>query len=298
MNMINNNYLLAVFATVISSILLESIPVKAFNLIYKYPLESPNYVNEAEYITPSKNKGKVELEQIQKISPPNVRLLQAFKAQFPSYNFEASYTPIYGDFVVNSYQVCPPAPNPGFCPDVFAIVGSSGGGGVDNERPGGTQQNPILPNAREGNWQVFRNVPGCRWYDPPTTYGFEFQALEDTLFTEILDFPVGDDDRFTVSVGDKILGEFGAGQNVDFVSLFGSGISNFKITGIDSLFGSTEETAFPIQLAFNNRRGSFKMRPISQETSPQPVPEFTSALGLFALGAWGIIKAMKIRFEK
>jgi hypothetical protein len=125
------------------------------------------------------------------------------------------------------------------------VVGSSGGGGVGKERPGGTQQNPILPNAKEGNWQIFHNVPGCRWYDPHTPYGFEFQALDDTLFSEILDFPVAPDNRFTVSVGDRILGEFGAGDSVDFTSLFGSGISNFKITGIDSLFGSTEETAIP-----------------------------------------------------
>jgi hypothetical protein len=178
------------------------------------------------------------------------------------------------------------------------VVGSSGGGGVGNERPGGTQQNPILPNAIEGNWQVFRDVPGCRWYDPHTPYGFEFQALDDTLFSEILDFPVGPDNKFTVSVGDTILGEFGAGDRVDFTSLFGSGISNFKITGIDSLFGLTEETAFPIQLAFNDRRGSFKMRPFSQESSPQSVPESTSTIGLLVLSAWGIIKAMKIRIEK
>jgi hypothetical protein len=82
------------------------------------------------------------------------------------------------------------------------------------------------------------------------------------------------------------------------ISNAGSGISNFKITGIDSSFGSTEETAFPIQLAFNDRIGSFKMRPFSQENSPQPVSESTSALGLLALSVWGIVKALKIRFEK
>lgn len=179
----------------------------------------------------------------------------------------------------------------------YVIGASSGGGGVGTERPGTTQQNPILPSAREGNWQVFRNVPGCRWYDPHTPYGFEFQALDDTLFSEILDFPVGPDNKFTVSVGDRILGEFGAGDRVDFTSLFGSGISNFKITGIDSLLGSTEETAFPIQLAFNDRIGSFQMRPISAP-EPQSVPESTSAIGLLALSVWGIVKALKIRFEK
>ncbi|MFQ4143729.1 hypothetical protein [Chlorogloeopsis sp. ULAP02] len=180
----------------------------------------------------------------------------------------------------------------------YVIGANSGGGGVSRERPGGTQDNPILPNARDGNWQVFRNVPGCRWYDPYTTYGFEFQALDDTLFTEILDFPIGDDNRFTVSVGDTILGEFSPGESLDFVSLFGHGISNFKITDIDSLFGSTQETAFPIQLAFNDRIGSFKMRPISKESSPQSVPESTPIFGLLTLGAWGFIKALKIRSNK
>jgi hypothetical protein len=185
-------------------------------------------------------------------------------------------------------------------PDDFFVAASSGGGGFGNETetPGRTQQDPILPNARDGNWQVFRNVPGCRWYDPHTTYGFEFQALDDTLFTEILDFPIGDDNRFTVSVGDTILGEFSPGESLDFVSLFGHGISNFKITDIDSLFGSTEETAFPIQLAFNDRIGSFKMRPISKESSPQSVPEFTPVFGLLTLGTWGFIKALKIRSNK
>ncbi|MEH1767438.1 PEP-CTERM sorting domain-containing protein [Nostoc sp.] len=32
--------------------------------------------------------------------------------------------------------------------------------------------------------------------------------------------------------------------------------------------------------------------------SPVSVPESTSALGLLALGVWGIMKAMKIRLEK
>jgi hypothetical protein len=564
MKTMKTKYLLTTLTTLTFSILLESFPAQAFNLIYKSPI-----VQETYYTTPAGNKGKVWVDDIQKISPPSPRLLQAFTAQFPSYNFEASYTPIYGDFVVNTYRPCPPAPHPSFCPekpanvgalidldyvarkfvdpeygkeynefpdpntgkvrwiqwvtdnhklnskhgekeaivdttsntpyyyggselankkdpyffydtpgredigwnhdwlanlylayekidsstnattvqifggvrwgwhnrvdrknkepnpvpalcpanssagkcdfnsfsdslssgyeqDEFKLtklipgkkfyayidndipgnrcnantflearndngdlfydndsspigdgfgsaltgivssygsinlsvraangglrgedrgeyelnvavfddeadfpitVGGSGGGGVGNEKPGRTQNNPILPNAKEGSWQVFSDVPGCRWYDPHTTYGFEFQALEDTLFTEILDFPVGDDNRFTVSVGDRILGEFGAGDSVDFTSLFGSGISNFKITGIDSLFGSTEETAFPIQLAFNDRIGSFKMRPISAP-EPQPVPESTSALGLFALGAWGIIKALKIKKDK
>ena len=135
-------------------------------------------------------------------------------------------------------------------------VPSSGGGGFGKERRGLTQQNPILPNSIQNGWQVFNQVPGCRWYDPPTTYGFEFQSLEDTLFTEILDFPAGDDQEFTVAVGDSILGNFSPGDKLDFVSLLGYPVDNFRITGIDSLFGETAETAFPIQLAFQKKEVS------------------------------------------
>lgn len=37
---------------------------------------------------------------------------------------------------------------------------------------------------------------------------------------------------------------------------------------------------------------------IDDSESPTSVPEPTSALGLFAIGAWGIIKALKIRFDR
>lgn len=172
--------------------------------------------------------------------------------------------------------------------DLEYEIGDSGGGGVSREVAGVNQDNPILPNAREGSWQVFNNVPGCRWYDPVTTYGFEFQALGNTRFNEILNFPEGDDDYFTVEVGNEVIGEYGAGDNLDFTSLFDSGITNFRITDIDSLIGDTEETAFPIQLAFNDRRGSFKMRPISApvtEPESKRVPESVSIFGLLAISA-------------
>lgn len=179
------------------------------------------------------------------------------------------------------------------------IIGSSGGGGVTRPRPGNTQQNPILPTSNSGGWQIFNNVPSCRWYDPYTTYGFEFQALEDTLFTEILDFPVGLDNRFKVSVGNTYLGEFSPGDRVDFVSLFGQGVSHFKITDIDALIGETVETAFPIQLAFNKPVGSFQMRPFHEDETPTPqrVPEPMSVLGLLALGIWGGFQAIKINSD-
>ncbi|MDJ1172547.1 hypothetical protein [Roseofilum capinflatum] len=190
------------------------------------------------------------------------------------------------------------------------IVGGSGGGGVIfgnpdggniEDTPGRTQQNPILPSRIDSDgWQHFSNVPGCRWYDPPIEKGFEFVATDNTLFTEILDFPVGEDDLFTVMVDDLILGEFSPGDRVDFLSLLGSGVSRFKVTDIDYFIGDTEETYFPIQLAFDKNVGSFKMRPIvtEEEKKKQKVPESNSVWGLIGLGVFGVWKFMVLRNRK
>lgn len=129
--------------------------------------------------------------------------------------------------------------------DGSIIVSGSGGGGIDST-PGRSQEKPIFPDTIDNEgWQTFNNVPGCRWYDPPIAKTFEFVATDNTLFTEILDFPTGEDNLFTVVVEDMVLGEYSPGDRVDFVSLLGRGISNFKITDIDYLVGSTEETYFP-----------------------------------------------------
>ncbi|WP_237396529.1 hypothetical protein [Okeania sp. KiyG1] len=189
------------------------------------------------------------------------------------------------------------------------IVGGSGGGGiiVGNEdggdvedTPGRTQQNPILPSSIDSDgWQTFSNVPGCRWYDPPIEKGFEFVATDNTLFTEILDFPVGEDDLFTVMVDDMILGEFSPGDRVDFVSLLGAGVSRFKVTDIDYFIGDTVETYFPIQLAFDKNVGSFKMRPIvTEEETPKKTPESNSIWGLIVLCAFGVWKIIGLRNRK
>lgn len=116
--MMKSNQLLATFVGVAFAIVFQSLPAKAFNLVY-----SPNSINNlkvAEYTTTVGNKGKVYVDELQKIDPPSSKLLEAFKNQFPSgWEFEASYTPIYGDFVVNEYKACPP----NSCQDIGPSVG-------------------------------------------------------------------------------------------------------------------------------------------------------------------------------
>ncbi|MDY6781185.1 MAG: hypothetical protein SW833_01290 [Cyanobacteriota bacterium] len=153
-------------------------------------------------------------------------------------------------------------------------------------QPGYSQSNPILPDFVDNQgWFVFDEVPSGRWFDPPTVSGFQFAAIGDSQFTEVIDFPVGidSDERFTVSVGNEILGEFGFGQSVDFLALLGGGVSEFTIAGIDSDIDPTSPKAFPVRLAFDDPTASFKMRAVSKST---PEPSF--AIALFGLAFLGI----------
>ncbi len=109
-----------------------------------------------------------------------------------------------------------------------------------------------------------------------------------SLFTQILDFPTGidNDNLFTVSAGNKILGQFSPSQTVDFVALLGQGVSEFTITGIDPLVDATNSTAFPVKLAFNTNTADFEMQALEhpQNTS---VPEPSSLLGILTFGTFG-----------
>ena len=148
---------------------------------------------------------------------------------------------------------------------------------------GTCQDNPILPNRIGPRVFDFDNVPRGQWYDPPAAFGFEYTMTSDSLFTQILNFPIGidADDLFTVTAGDTVLGEFGAGQSVDFVSLLGSGVSSFTITGIDPLVDGSDPTAFPLQLDFNTPTASFEMRALAS------TPEPSTFLGLSTIALAG-----------
>lgn len=160
---------------------------------------------------------------------------------------------------------------------------------------GWTQETPVMPTVTEptepGTW-IFDDVPSGRWFDPPTAYGFRYTMLEDSLFTDILDFPIAidDDNLFTISVGETILGEFSPGESVDFVSLLGYGVSEFAITDINPLVDPEDPNAFPLKLAFNTEQADFKMEAISAPTS---VPEGSTTIGLLVLGAMGIYSRFK-----
>ncbi|WP_008310787.1 hypothetical protein [Leptolyngbya sp. PCC 6406] len=159
------------------------------------------------------------------------------------------------------------------------------------EQPGATQDNPFMPDRQIDNTWFFDDAPIRGWFDPPMTPGFRYTVTSGPLFSAILDFPMGidDDDLFTVTVGDQVLGQFGPGQQVDFVAIFGTGIQEFILSDINPLVDSSDPTAFPLKLRFEGAGSSFTMTPLAATSVPEP----SVWLGLIVFGVVGFWRGGK-----
>lgn len=166
--------------------------------------------------------------------------------------------------------------------------------GDGNPTLGQTESNPFIPDAHLPSWEggesefIFVEVPSGAWFDPPTAYGFEYTMTSDSLFTQILGFPTGFADAFTVSVGGVVLGQFGPGDVVDFEALYGSAVASFTITGIDPLVDPDDPLAFPLQLAFDNPTASFSMTPLNAVPEPEE-------WGTLLVGMLGMVMLLRRR---
>lgn len=159
--------------------------------------------------------------------------------------------------------------------------------------PGSTQNLPILPNSvvpdltvPGGVRFIFNNVRSGNWYDPPGTYGFDFVANAGTLFSSIM-LPTGFN-PLTVQYGagfGSTLGTFNAGSAIDFVTLLGAGIDQFRITGISPTVNSDDPAAFPTFINFVGTTGSFQMTPLFDSSAPEPSAALLT-LAPLALLAW------------
>jgi len=165
---------------------------------------------------------------------------------------------------------------------------------------GDFQGTPVMPGATLVGIFIFTSVPSGVWVDPPmvvsqvqTTFGFDFimtprpvpvgvasrvfpgmvgvGAASDATFTAITGFPEGidTDDRYTVSVGDVVVGEFSPGDTVRFSDyqealgdrlVDGEGVTQFQISGIEPGVDASDPTAFPVRLEYSTPTASFEMR--------------------------------------
>lgn len=166
-------------------------------------------------------------------------------------------------------------------------------GTVPNGAIGAAQRTPALPTrtVRRGVF-VFTQIISGIWYDPPMAESYEFtmtpspqplglqgrvfpgmQATElrdESVFTAITGLPDGidADNRFTVTVGEVVLGEFSPADAVQFADyaeqlgdllIGGEGVKNFTISGIEPGVDPDNPLAFPVRLEFNTPTASFEM---------------------------------------
>ncbi|MEG4319222.1 MULTISPECIES: PEP-CTERM sorting domain-containing protein [unclassified Microcoleus] len=173
------------------------------------------------------------------------------------------------------------------------------------ERPGSSQQNPIMPTITQPGFWTFIDFISGDWGDPPTAYGFRYEMTSDSVFTEIIDFPTGFSKPFTVLVKDVILGEFTPGNSVSFSNysqllgnllVGGSGVKEFSVTGLN--VDPTNSTAFPLKLEFNTDKANFNMHALLNEA--EAVPEPSAMLGLFASGSFlvGVVRKRKQKLSR
>ena len=171
--------------------------------------------------------------------------------------------------------------------------------------PGASQQNPIMPTVTRPNFWGFINGRRGDWFDPPTAYGFRYEMTSDSVFTEIIDFPTGFAKPFTVLVKDVILGEFTAGNSVNFTNysallgnllVGGSGVKEFSVTGLN--VDPTNPAAFPLQLDFNTETANFNMHALLNEA--EAVPEPSTMLGLVASGSFlvGVVRKRRQKLSR
>jgi len=137
---------------------------------------------------------------------------------------------------------------------------------------GGSQNNPVLPTPSPNGFFRFFNVATGQWFDPPLTFGYDYQMTSGSLFTSV-GLPVGLGNSFTVTSSEGVVSALQGGA----VHTFSSGVSGFQITGINPLVDGNQPDAFPVFLTFNTPTASFDMQALN-------VPE-PAAMGLVIVGA-------------
>ncbi len=141
----------------------------------------------------------------------------------------------------------------------------------EDSEAGSSQENPVIPTRIASGRFLFVAVATGLWCDPPMVNAYSYEMTEGSLFTSISGLPEGidADNKFTVSVDGKVLGEFSPGQEVDFSDYQGvlgnslkegEGVSKFTISSINPAVDGDDPVAFPVKLDFNTDTATFEMQ--------------------------------------
>ena len=105
----------------------------------------------------------------------------------------------------------------------------------------------------------------------------------DFLFAKILNFPIGIDSDDLFHGWQHRLRRIWVGDTVDFTALLGSGVSSFKMIGIDPLIDGGDPMAFPLQLDFDTVTASFTMVALTADSATTTDSSIFLGLGSLAL---------------
>ena len=172
-----------------------------------------------------------------------------------SYFANVQLTVLYGEGATQGNAIVPSGPATN-APGAQSVINSTMGGGGS-----GLTYKP-------GSTETFSLVPKGRWYDPSISYGFVYEALDETLFTEIINLPVGFSGTFTIWAEGQLLGQYSAGDFLNFEELLGHGISSFAVLGITPENDQDGVDVFPIQLGFNTETASFRQHALEPIIQP------------------------------
>lgn len=112
-------------------------------------------------------------------------------------------TVLYGQGATQGNAILPSGP-PSNTVTAQSVINSA----VGNGGPGVTY--------KPGSTETFNAVVGGRWYDPAISYGFVYEALGETLFTEIINLPNGFSGEFSIWAEGELLGYYSAGDFLRF----------------------------------------------------------------------------------
>lgn len=146
----------------------------------------------------------------------------------------------------------------------------------------GSREHPYLPYPVNGASEFPSLPPG--YYDPAAASGFNYQLADGARFTRAFDFPTGFNGPFTVLVDGQVVGQYAAGDTVDFSSFPGGGVTSFTVKGINPTVDSSDPLAFPLGLDFDRATAIVTMVAV-----PEP--------STWALAAFGALSMVVIRLR-